>query len=155
MVVVVCECHLSVYKTIYHCQNYTRYSKCTTFSVLHRYRHRHLHQTRANPGYFEACILLSQGPNAKTRGMPSDQHKCAYAHTDIHIAYSVVTKYVLQLCIKCGLAKSCPGTHTALQAPMGTDQDLSCPTWLMTAIMGYDSHRELVRYNFVHWGSHD
>ena len=24
----------------------------------------------------------------------------------------------LQLCIKCGIAKSCPGTHTALQAPM-------------------------------------
>ena len=80
MVVVVCECHLSVYKTVYHCQNYTRYSKCTTFSVLHRYRHRHLHQAWAYPGYFEACILLSQGPNAKTRGMPSDQHKCAYTH---------------------------------------------------------------------------
>ena len=116
---------------------------------------RRLHQARAYLVYFEACILLSQGPNAKTCGMPSDQHKCAYARADVCIAYSVVAKYVPQLCIKCGIAKSCPGTHTALQARMGTDQDLSCLTRLMTAIMGYDSHREPVRYNLVHWGNHE
>ena len=36
------------------------------------------------------CVLISQGPDAKTRGVPSDQHKLAYARTDVRIAYSVV-----------------------------------------------------------------
>ena len=43
---------------------------------------------------------------------------CAYARTDVHIAYSKVTNTLPQLHIKCGITKSCPGTHTALQAPM-------------------------------------
>jgi len=33
-------------------------------------------------------------------------------------AYSKVTNTLPQLCIKCGVTKSCPGTHTALQVPM-------------------------------------
>ena len=58
------------------------------------------------------CILISQGPDAKTRGMPSDQLK--HIQTTV---YSV--QYTLpQLHIKCGVVKSCPGTHTALQVPM-------------------------------------
>ena len=50
--------------------------------------------TRALPGLF--CVLISQGPDAKTRGMLPDPyiyHMCAYARTDIRIAYSEVTKY--------------------------------------------------------------
>ena len=40
----------------------------------------------------------------------------AYECTDVRIAYSVVKKiHFPQLRIKCGVAKSCPGTHTALQ----------------------------------------
>ena len=52
-------------------------------------KHRRL-RAYPGPGYFEACVLVSQGPDAKTHGMPSDQHKCANAHTDVRIAYSVV-----------------------------------------------------------------
>ena len=39
---------------------------------------------------------------------------------DVRIAYSVVTKFAFRNCmrIKCSVAKSCPGTHTALQGPM-------------------------------------
>ena len=42
----------------------------------------------------------------------------AYAHTDVCTVYSDDTIRFPQLCIKCGVAKSCPGTHTALQPPM-------------------------------------
>ena len=57
----------------------------------------------------------------KTRGMPSDQHKRAYVMSDVRIAYSTCSDNMLpQLRIKCGVAKSCPGTHTALQVPVYT-----------------------------------
>ena len=46
---------------------------------------------RALPGLFRSIAYSSQGPDAKTRGMPSDQHNRAYARTDVRIAYSVVT----------------------------------------------------------------
>ena len=44
----------------------------------------------------------------------------AYARTDVRIAYSECSDKIrfLQLRIKCCVAKSCPGTRTALQAPM-------------------------------------
>ena len=38
-------------------------------------------QACAGPGYFESCILISGGPDAKTRGF---QH-IAYACTDVHM----------------------------------------------------------------------
>ena len=46
------------------------------------------------PGYFESCVLISRGPDAKTRG---HQH-IACACTDVRIAYSVVTKYAFCNC---------------------------------------------------------
>ena len=50
---------------------------------------------RACPGIARViskhCALISQGLDAKTRGVRSDQHKRAYARTDVRIAYSVVT----------------------------------------------------------------
>ena len=58
------------------------------------YTHRRL-QARACPGIARViskhCVLISHGPDAKTRGVSSDQHKRAYVRTDVHIAYSVVT----------------------------------------------------------------
>ena len=42
-------------------------------------------------------------------------HMHVYACTDVCIVYSIVTKYAF---CNCDVAKSCPGTHTALQAPM-------------------------------------
>ena len=37
---------------------------------------------------------------------------CAYAHTDVHIAYSVVTKYTFCNCVSnAALAKSCLGSY--------------------------------------------
>ena len=89
--------------------------------LLHAYAHRRL-QARACPGIVQViskhCVLISQGPDAKTNGVPSDQHKCAYARTDVHIALQCSDNTLLQLCIKCGVAKFCPGTHSALQVPM-------------------------------------
>ena len=64
-------------------------------------------------GYFESCVLISRGTDTKTHG---HQH-IAYVSTDVRIAYSDKIHFP-QLCIKCGIVKSCPGTHTALQAPM-------------------------------------
>ena len=78
-------------------------------------QHRRLQAWALPGGYFKSCALISWGPDTKTHG---HQH-VAHAYTDVRIAYNVVTKYVFpQLRIKCGVAKSCPGTHTALQAPM-------------------------------------
>ena len=45
-------------------------------------------------GYFESCVLISRGPDAKMCG---HQH-IAYACTDVHIGYSVVTKYTFCNC---------------------------------------------------------
>ena len=45
---------------------------------------------------------------------------CMLMHTQMYI-YSVMCRYKMrfsELHIKCGLAKSCLGTHTGLQAPM-------------------------------------
>ena len=47
-----------------------------------------------------------------------DPHMHAYVRTDVHIAYSVVTKYAAITHQIQRIAKSCPGTHTVLQAPM-------------------------------------
>ena len=84
--------------------------------------HRHL-QARACPGIARViskhCVLISQGPDAKMRGVPSDQYKCAYTRTDVRIALQCSDNTLPQLRIKCGVAKFCPGTHSALQAPMG------------------------------------
>ena len=60
-----------------------------------------------------AYVFISKRPDAKTSG---HQH-IAYACTDVRIVYSVVTKYAFRNCASNGLAKSCPDTHTALQAP--------------------------------------
>ena len=45
-------------------------------------------------GYFESCVLISQGLGTKT----SIQHMCACACTDVRIAYSVATKYAFPNC---------------------------------------------------------
>ena len=76
--------------------------------------------TRALPGFFR--VLISRGPDAKTCGMlpaPYIQHMRAYTRTNVRIACSVVTKYTA-IAHQAGVAKSCLGTHTALQAPMGS-----------------------------------
>ena len=79
-----------------------------------RYSHRCLQaQAYPLPGLFKLWVLISQGLDAKTRG---HQH-IACTCTDICIVYSVAIRFP-QLRIKCGIAKSCLGTHTALQAPM-------------------------------------
>ena len=46
----------------------------------------------------------------------------AYTCTDVHIAYSVATKFIRfqQLRIKYGITKSCSGTHTALHSVFET-----------------------------------
>ena len=56
----------------------------------------------------------------KTPALRTHMHTYRHAQTyRCRIAYSVVNKKDFpQLRIKCGEAKSCPGTHTALQAPM-------------------------------------
>ena len=46
------------------------------------------------PGYFEPYILISRGLDVKT----PISHMRAYAHTDVCIAYSVVTKYAFHNC---------------------------------------------------------
>ena len=56
-----------------------------------------------------------------TRTGPEDTWSVrAYACTGVCIAYSECSDKIRfpQLHIKCGVAKSCPGTHTALQVPM-------------------------------------
>ena len=77
--------------------------------------HRRL-QARACPGIARViskhCALISQWPDAKTRSTPPDQHKRAYLQT--YVCVSVVTIRFRN----CSVAKSCPGTYTALQAPM-------------------------------------
>ena len=74
--------------------------------------HRRL-QARAYSGYFESCIFVSWGQDAKTRG---HQH-IAYVCTDV---CSVVINTCSVIVHQCGIGKSCPGTHTALQVPMIT-----------------------------------
>ena len=49
---------------------------------------------RHYPSYFESCVLISQEPDAK---IPYIAYVRAY-RTDIHIAYSVVTKYAFRNC---------------------------------------------------------
>ena len=66
------------------------------------------------PGYFKSSVLISWGWDAKTYGHHHKEYMC----TDIHIAYSSKKIHFPQLRIKCGKAKSCLGTHTALQEPM-------------------------------------
>ena len=92
-----------------------------TFVNLWTFVHRRL-QAWACPGIarviLKHCVLISQGLDVKTRSMPSDQHKRAYTRTDVRIALQCSDNMLPQLCIKCGVAKFCPGTHSALQAPM-------------------------------------
>ena len=64
------------------------------------------------PGYFESCILTSRGPDAKMWSPAYVVHRRMYS-----VQCSDKIQFP-QLRIKCGIAKSCLGTHTALQAPM-------------------------------------
>ena len=80
-----------------------------------KYIHRHL-QARAYPGI--ARVISNHGysyrENRRTRRLP-----IAYACLRTHKrTYSIQCSDKIRLRSKCGVAKSCPGTHTALQAPM-------------------------------------
>ena len=48
-------------------------------------------QAWAYPGIALFCVFISRGLDAKTHG----HQRIAYVCTDVHIAYSVVVKYVL------------------------------------------------------------
>ena len=75
------------------------------------------------PGYFDSSVLISRGPDAKAHG----HQYIAYACTDIQKSAQWTDEIPFpQLRIKCGVAKSCPGTHTALQGTYGHIQ--SCTT---------------------------
>ena len=67
------------------------------------------------PGYFESCVLISREPDAKT---PYIAYACLCMHRHTYSVQCSDKICFPQLCIKCGAAKSCPGTHTALQVPM-------------------------------------
>ena len=87
--------------------------------------------TQALPGLFS--VLISQGPDAKTRGMLRPlyiYHTRAYARTDIRIAYSVVTNYAT-IAHQIWRSKVLPGTHTALQAPMDLCNITYMWSWLI------------------------
>ena len=62
----------------------------------------------------------------------------AYIHTDVrmHSVYSDKIHF-LQLYIKCSAAKSCPGTHTALQVPVVCT---SLPRFMQSANTYLHSH---------------
>ena len=71
------------------------------------------------------ATLITMTKHEDTR-MPS---MCAYTRTDVRSNSIQCQKWKCilslsdkirfpQLCIKCGIAKSCPGTHTVLQVPM-------------------------------------
>ena len=49
-----------------------------------------------------------------------------------------------QLCIKCGLAKSCPGIHTALQVPMVKISRILMPVVFSQYIVSFITYRLLV-----------
>ena len=71
--------------------------------------------TRALPGLFWIMRIHITRTGCEDTFSPAYSicvHRCTYGvqcSDKIHFP---------QLCIKCGIAKSCPGTHTALQAPM-------------------------------------
>ena len=70
------------------------------------------------PGYFEALcthITRTEHEDARRALRPAQACLCTYRRT-----YSVQCSdnTLPQLRIKCGVAKFCPGTHSALQAPM-------------------------------------
>ena len=71
-----------------------------------------------------SCVLISRGQDAKTRG----HQYIAYAYTDVHIAYSVVTSTLSTIAHQMQQAKSCPGTHTHNSAGTYGDKsdDRSC-----------------------------
>ena len=99
--------------------------------------------TRALPGLFRSMrTLIMRTGREDTRHALRPAYERAFARTDVSIAYSVVTKSLPQLCIKCGVAKSCPGTHTALQVPIWSDRWLR---QLLTACMTLWGGREVGR----------
>ena len=99
--------------------------------------------TRALPGLFRSIRTLIMRTRCEdTRHTLRPAYKCAFARTDISIAYSVVTKSLPQLRIKCGITKSCPGTHTALQVLIWSDRWLR---QLLTACMTLWGGREVGR----------
>ena len=67
------------------------------------------------PGYFESCLLISRGPDARR---PYIAYACLCMHRRTSSVQCSDKVRFPQLRIKCGIAKSYPGTHTALQAPM-------------------------------------
>ena len=96
---------------------------CDTPTVMgltsqHVVSHTCIGTCRLCPGYFDSCVPTSRGPDAKTHAC--HQH-IAYACTDVRKKGQCNDKIrFLELRIKCGIANSCPGTHTALQVPMHT-----------------------------------
>ena len=75
-------------------------------------------------GYFESCILISQGPDAKTHGHQHIASICV--HRCMYSTQCSDKIRFLQLRIKCGAAKSCLGTHSALQLVMHGSGRWSC-----------------------------
>ena len=67
------------------------------------------------PDYFESCVLISLEQDTKIPYIA-----CLHMHTRTYSVQCSDKIRFSQLRIKCGVAKSCPGTHTALQAPMAT-----------------------------------
>ena len=78
--------------------------------------HRRL-QAWKYPGYFESCVPISRGLGTKDIYIA---YVCLRTHRRTYSVQCSDKIRFPQLCIKCGIAKSCPGTHTALQAPMSS-----------------------------------
>ena len=79
------------------------------------------------PGYFESCILKLRELNAKT---PYIAYACLHTHRHMYSILCSDKIRFLQLRIKWGVAKSCPGTHTGLQAPMSRCHEADIPLYL-------------------------
>ena len=85
------------------------------------------------PGYFESCVLTLREPDAKT---PYLAYVCLCTHRRTYSVQCRDKIHFPQLCIKCGVAKFCPGTHTALQAPMHGYNFVAGRSHLLHAIVG-------------------
>ena len=67
-----------------------------------------------------------------------------YACTDEHIEYSVVTKNPFHnRASKCGVAKSCPGTHTTPQASMTVPASVTVCVQAGTAVLEVGSYQSM------------
>ena len=90
--------------------------------------------------------------NKQSRHVPTDPlySICVLIHTH-RCTYSIQCSdkiRFLQLCIKCGVAKSCPGTYTALQAPI-------LPSLYLLAALGYANSSKYLQISIsiIRWCS--